>query len=174
MGQGAAVATSLGSLALSEGSTGAAVDVPPALSSSTPPTTALGQDKREYKNDAYHFKLAFPDTLHVVEYKEANDAITVTFESADKSQAFDVYVTPYGKAQIDQARFKLDEPSGRFLDPQDVLISGTRATLFTGYNPIMGDTREAWFIKGGFLYEVATYKGLDSWLGQVMQGWTFI
>jgi hypothetical protein len=85
-----------------------------------------------------------------------------------------VYVTPYAKAQIDDARFKLDQPSGRFLDPQDVVVDGARATLFTGYNTIMGDTREVWFIKDGFLYEVMTYKPLDAWLGQMMQGWKFI
>ena len=55
------------------------------------------------------------------------------------------------------------------------LLGGSpRATLFTGFNPIMGDTREVWFIKNGFLYEVATYKPLDAWLGQIMQGWKFI
>jgi hypothetical protein len=31
-------------------------------------------------------------------------------------------------------------------------------------NSVMGDTREIWFIHGGFLYEVTTYKQLDSWL----------
>jgi hypothetical protein len=37
----------------------------------------------------------------------------------------------------------------------------------------MGDTREVWFIKGGFLYEVTTYKQLDTWLAQILQTWQF-
>jgi hypothetical protein len=37
----------------------------------------------------------------------------------------------------------------------------------------MGDTREVWFIHGGFLYEVTTYKQLDSWLAPIMQTWQF-
>ena len=38
----------------------------------------------------------------------------------------------------------------------------------------MGDAREVWFIKNGFLYEVTTYKELDAWLASIMQTWKFI
>ena len=36
------------------------------------------------------------------------------------------------------------------------------------------DWREVWFIHGGYLYEVTTYKELDTWLGSIMQTWKFI
>jgi hypothetical protein len=38
----------------------------------------------------------------------------------------------------------------------------------------MNDTREVWFIKGGLLHEVTTYKELDAWLKPIMQFWKFI
>ena len=152
----------------------ALANVPPALSSSTPETRALPGGMRLYESAAFKFSIAYPEQLKVTQYEERGSAMTVTFENPDHTQEFEVYVTPYGKAQIDDARFKLDQPSGRYLDPKDVVIDGARATLFTGFNPIMGDTREVWFIKNGFLYEVATYKPLDAWLGQIMQGWKFI
>jgi hypothetical protein len=47
------------------------------------------------------------------------------------------------------------------------------ATMFYGSNSIMGDTHEIWLIKDGFLYEVMTYKQLDSWLAPIMQTWQF-
>jgi hypothetical protein len=148
--------------------------VPDALSVSTPETRALPGGMRLYESKAFKFSIAYPEQLKVTQYEERGNAMTVTFENPDRTQEFEVYVTPYAKAQIDDARFKLDQPSGRFLDPQDVVVDGARATLFTGYNAIMGDTREVWFIKDGFLYEVMTYKPLDAWLGQMMQGWKFI
>ena len=46
--------------------------------------------------------------------------------------------------------------------------------MFFGSNSIMGDTREVWFVHGGYLFEVNTYKDLDSWLSQIMQTWVFI
>ena len=58
--------------------------------------------------------------------------------------------------------------------PTDIIVDGTRATMFFGNNSIMGDTREVWFIHGGFLYEVTTYKEFDTWLAGIMQTWKFI
>lgn len=144
------------------------------LSQSTPATQEVGQGMRSYKNAAFHFSLTYPDNLQATQYQEAGNAITVSFQDPSTNEGFEIYATPYSGAQITQARFNLDEPSGTFQDPTNVVIDGTQATMFYGYNSIMGDTREIWFIKGGILYEVATYKALDSWLAGVMQTWQFI
>jgi len=45
--------------------------------------------------------------------------------------------------------------------------------MFFGNNDVMGDTREVWFIHGGYLYEVTTYKPLETLLSQIIQSWTF-
>ena len=37
-----------------------------------------------------------------------------------------------------------------------------------------GASREVWFVHKGFLYEVTTYKALDSWLASIMLTWKFI
>jgi hypothetical protein len=77
-------------------------------------------------------------------------------------------MTPYSGTQITNAQFKLDEPSGVVLDRTDTTVSGVPATTFFGHNDEIGDTREVWFIHGGFLYEVTTYKELDAWLQQFL------
>jgi hypothetical protein len=86
---------------------------------------------------------------------------------------FEVYVTPYSGTQITEQEFKLDEPSGVENQPTHVTIDSVPATMFYGSNSVMGDTREIWFIHDGFLYEVTTYKQLDSWLAPIMQTWHF-
>jgi hypothetical protein len=49
------------------------------------------------------------------------------------------------------------------------------AKVYDGGNvPDIGDTREVWFIRGGFLYEVATYKELEPWLTEIMSTWKFL
>ena len=45
--------------------------------------------------------------------------------------------------------------------------------MIYGSNSVMGDTREIWFIHAGLLYEVTTYKQLDSWLVPILQTWQF-
>jgi hypothetical protein len=46
--------------------------------------------------------------------------------------------------------------------------------MFFSQNPVMGETREVWFIKDGYLYEVTTYRELDSWLSQIMATWQWL
>lgn len=165
-----AMATSEGSLAGSDD----ASSTPPALSQSAPAITETAVGTRLYQNAAFHFGLSFPDALTATEYKEQGGALTVSFQDPNTNKGFEVYVTPYAKTQIDQARFKLDEPSGVYQQPTDIVVGDTHATMFYGRNAIMGDTREVWFIRGGYLYEVATYKELDTWLGGIMQSWHFL
>ena len=43
---------------------------------------------------------------------------------------------------------------------------------FYGYNDVMGNTREVWFIRDGFLYE--SYKELEPWLAEIMSTWKFL
>jgi hypothetical protein len=118
--------------------------------------------------------LFYPQALRVMTYDEGNNASTFTFTSADSTQEFQIFVVPYGERQVSPARFKLDEPSGVIQSPTAIMIDNSPATMFFGQNPVMGDTREVWFIKNGYLYEVTTDKELDSWLSQIMQSWQFL
>lgn len=150
---------------------------PPALSEKayTPPYPAPSdpQGFNRYQNTAHKFSLLYPNDLGVREYKESADSMSATFESPDGSKGFQIYVTKYTEPQITPERFKLDQPSGVRDAPTDVIVDGTRATMFFGRNSVMGDTREVWFIREGFLYEVTTYRELDAWLAQIMQTWKF-
>lgn len=138
------------------------------------PTRSVPEGQREYRSASYHFSLIYPATLSAHEYTEANEAQTITFEGSDDTHAFQIYVVPYDGTTVDEARFKLDEPSGVRKEPTDIVVGGTKATMFLGNNPIMGDTREVWFIHDGYLYEVSTYKDFDAWLSGIMATWQFI
>ena len=151
-----------------------ASSTPPALSESTPATPEATQGMRNYQNAAFHFGLLFPDNLVATEYQEQGGALTASFQDSSTNEGFEVYVTPYSGKQITQQRFQLDEPSGVMQQPTNILVNNTPATMFFGHNVLMGDTREVWFIKNGYLYEIATYKDLDTWLGGIMKTWKFI
>jgi hypothetical protein len=136
--------------------------------------TPLPDGMMAYKNPQYHFTLAYPKELSVQEYAENGGGRTITFQNAANDKGFQIFITPYTGTQIDQKRFIMDEPSGVRNQPTSVVIDGTTATMFFGSNTVMGDTREVWFIHGGFLFEVTTYKPQDAWLGQIMQSWKFL
>jgi len=136
-------------------------------------TRSAPKGSKTYRNEHYRFELFYPDDLSVSERDEGNNATTVTFEK-DSGEGFQVFIVPYGQRQVSSERFKLDEPSGIIKQPTDVLIDNVRGTMFFGANPIMGDTREVWFIRGGYLFEVTSYRELDAWLSQIMATWRFL
>lgn len=129
---------------------------------------------RVYENKQFRFKLLFPQHLELREYKEKGDAMSVTFNEPDTGREFQVFVTPYAGTEVTKERFQMDQPSGIMDQPTDVMVDGVRATMFFSKNQLMGDVREVWFIRNGFLYEVVTYKELDEWLSNIMQSWKFI
>jgi hypothetical protein len=141
---------------------------------SVPQTQVIAEGLRSYENAQFRFNLLFPQELQLRQYEEKGGAVSVTFDDPNTGHGFQIFVTPYAGTQITEDRFKLDQPSGIMDQPTDVMIDGVRATMFFSKNPIMGDVREVWFIKNGFLYEVVTYKELDEWLGNIMQSWKFI
>ena len=127
----------------------------------------------EYKSWIFKFSLLYPDDLRVREYSEGRGT-TIAFQSEKTGRGFQIFVVPYLEDHITQERFKSDVPSGVIQDQQEILIDGARATMFYSQNAVMGDTREVWFIKNGFLYEVTTYRDLDLWLSNIMQSWQFL
>jgi len=144
------------------------------MEGAVPETKSVTEGWRSYENKAYNFALLYPQELSVREYKEQGGAMSATFENPATREGFQIYVTPYGAMEVTKERFRLDAPSGVMEEPTDVLIDGVPGTIFWSKNSIMGDTREVWFINGGFLYEVVTYKQLDEWLGTIMQTWQFL
>jgi hypothetical protein len=135
----------------------------------TPPSTYL-----PYANKQFHFSVEYPSDLPLRTYDEVGGGFTAAFQDHSTHVGFEVYVTPYSGTQITDAQFQLDEPSGVIQDRTDTTVDGVQATTFFGHNDAIGDTREVWFIHGGFLYEVTTYKELDAWLQPILESWRFI
>jgi hypothetical protein len=137
------------------------------------PRTAPAGTK-EYRNTHYRFALFYPKNLEVREYDEGEGARTITFQDVRTAEGFQIFVVPYTASQVSMQRFKMDEPSGVMRDPQNLNIDGAFATMFLGKNDLLGDTREVWFIRGGYLFEVTAPLSLDNWLGNSMLSWIFI
>ena len=138
-----------------------------------PPRTPPAGE-REYRSEQYRFALFYPDNLKASIYDEGGGAATITFENAATASGFQVFITPYGARQVSAERFKKDVPSGVMREPQQIAIDGAPATMFFSQDTFLGDTREVWFIHGGYLFEVTTPKVLDADLAHVMLSWAFI
>ncbi len=138
------------------------------------PPSMLPSDTREYRNTHYGFALVYPKNLKLKEFDEGSGVRTITFEDPDTAYGFQIFIKPYGQQQVNSQVFKTDESSGVKDEPKPIVIAGAQGTEFFGHNDQMDDTREIWFIHGGYLFEVYTYKPLDIWLEAIMKTWKFL
>lgn len=129
---------------------------------------------REYQNAAYHFSLLYPQELAVSERAEGDGAVTITFQNIEKGLGFQIFIIPYAEQQVSEERFKKDVPSGVRQGLENIQIAGATAAAFYSTDALLGETREIWFVRDGFLYEVTTLKALDSWLSDIISTWQFL
>ena len=161
-----------GAFANSVGSTTAAATS--AAVSITSTTIQAPPNSKLYQSSQFLFSVYYPDHLSVGQQSVGGGSSEVVlFKDQTRSEGFQVFVTPYGDPKITQARFNMDEPSGVMNDPQNITIDGAPATEFLSSNPAMGTSREIWFLRGGYLYEVTAPQPLDPWLLSIMQTWKF-
>ncbi len=133
----------------------------------------IGNEMMNYTSK-FGFSFEYPSELgQVSDRDEGGGAHTVVFESASGEKGFQIYVQPYQGTTISQSKFREDNPSGVMNEPLEVLIGGVRATIFYGNVEGFGETREVWFIHNGYLYEIVTYKELDTWLAEILKTWKF-
>lgn len=133
----------------------------------------LADGKKFYLNRLLKFSIVYPGNLDIYEYGQGNTS-TIVFEDVSTQEGFQVFVVPYTEQVISEERFTMDVPSGIMENPVDILVDGVKATMFFSHNSLLGETREVWFIKDGFLYEITARKDLDQWLSYVISNWKFI
>lgn len=128
---------------------------------------------RRYENVLYGFSLFYPEGMTVRQFDEGRGAQTVIFEDTAAGQGFQIFIVPYDGERISEERFRKDVPSGVLTDPVDLSINGVPAVAFYSTHTLLGETREVWFIRNGYLFEVTAPAVLDEWLAQIVDTWQF-
>ncbi|HVB19749.1 MAG TPA: hypothetical protein VNF51_00460 [Candidatus Paceibacterota bacterium] len=128
----------------------------------------------EYQNEKYHFSFYHSPESTVQEYDEGGGAETVVLQNLQKVRGFQVFIVPYTQTTISEERFKEDVPSGVRTNVENTTLDGVRAVTFNSYDAVLGNTREIWAIRGGYLYEVTTFSGVANWFDPIIETWRFI
>lgn len=128
----------------------------------------------KYQNNKYSFYLYHSPQAKITEYDEGEGAMTITLENEKKVRGMQIFIVPYWDKTISEERFKLDVKSGVRTNIEKSSVDGVEAVTFNSVSRALGSTREVWFIRGGYLYEVTTFQGVGDWFVPIMQTWRFI
>lgn len=136
----------------------------------------LESNKQLFAHPHYGFSLIVSDDLAIARYSEGQATETILIEPKDGNEdlsqpRFQMFVTPYLENIITEDRIKKDISSGVVQEPTEIKIGANRnipALMFKSSDPVLGDTREVWFLQNGYLFEVTTSLQHDAWLAHIL------
>ncbi len=142
------------------------------------PITTDGNHVLTFTHHDPDFSLQYPDTLQATSSKGDDGSETIIFSGPEQPDAaghmgFQIFVSQYsGSAPID-GQFVHDAfPSLAVNDPVQIVFGdGVPGLVFMSMDETIGKTRELWFARGGYLYQVTTYADLDGWLAGIFKTW---
>ena len=140
------------------------------ISQSAPPPEGMV----EYRNEKYGFSYYHSPEAKITEYDEGRGAMTVVLENFERVRGMQVFIVPYGESLISEERFRMDVPSGVRKNVEEAVLDGVRAVTFNSVDESLGETREIWVIRDGYLYEITTFSGVGNWFAPIIQSWRFL
>lgn len=128
----------------------------------------------EYSDDQFKFSLRYPDGMKTSVVEEGDGARTILVQNETAKKGFQVFVAPYDETEpLTKERILQDLPDLHMEGVQTANIDGAHAVAFVTNDPSFGRTREVWFSRGGFLYQVTSRIEFDRELAEVMGTWRF-
>ncbi len=138
----------------------------------------VDEQHQQFIHPGYGFSLVVPKDLEAFRVDEGQGTETIVFTPASENAdaVMQIFVTPYLPREITKERLAKDVPGGVIKDVTEVLIgvgSDIRAVRFSSEHPGLGEAREVWFLRNGYLFEVTTRMANDAWLATVLKTWQF-
>ncbi len=131
-----------------------------------------------YTHTKYNFSFLYPETYSATTFfDEAVQADVVLVQEAEKGVGFQIQITPFDVdvPVLTAERVKRDLPSMTISDVQEIDLGeyGKGIAFMSNNENFGGSSREIWFVWKGYLYQISTYKYLDSILQAIMNTWEF-
>ena len=136
--------------------------------------SALPEGYIKYQNDKYSFYFYHSPQAKITEYDQGQGATIITLENESKVKGMQIFIVPYWENTISEERFKADVPSKVRTNIKKTFVDDVEAVTFNSVDKNLGETYEIWFIRGGYLYEVTTFRGEGDWFIPEIQSWGFI
>ena len=143
------------------------------------PSVVIDDKHWQFLHPRYGFSVVVPKDLEALRVDEGEGTETIVFTpmAEDAEAVMQIFVTPYLPHEITKERLAKDVPGGEIKEVTEVMIgvgSDVRAVRFSSQHPGLGEAREVWFLRNGYLFEVTTRMANDAWLASVLKTWQFI
>ncbi|MBY0294045.1 hypothetical protein K2Q08_01785, partial [Patescibacteria group bacterium] len=129
-----------------------------------------------YRNERFHLSFNYPATYTVREVGSGLET-SILVENTSDNKGIQIFITPYKDTDttITVERIESEVPDIEVTDPQPILLgtAGEGLAFRSNNEDFGGDSREAWFIIAGNLYQISTYAEYDEVLKAIFATWSF-
>jgi len=128
-----------------------------------------------YTDSQYKFSFEYPKNFTATKFQEGEEGDTILVQEKESKKSFQIFISPFDEpGPLTKERVKQDLPDLIINNPeQRVLKNGAVALVFFSEEESLGETREIWFVHNGYLYQISTYKELDSLVAKIISTWRF-
>lgn len=128
-----------------------------------------------YEDSLGRFSFEYPVSFTAGSLEEGKTGEVILVQKADDAKsAFQIFIIPFDEeGPITPERIRKDIPTMEINEPQEAIvgISKFTALIFKSRDPQIGETREVWFAKNGYLYQVTAPMALDKEIAEMMKTW---
>ena len=128
-----------------------------------------------YTDSQYKFSFEYPKNFTATKFQEGEEGDTILVQEKESKKSFQIFISPFDEpGPLTAERVLQDLPDLIINNPeQRVLKNGAVALVFFSEESSIGETREIWFVHNGYLYQISTYKELDSLVAKIISTWRF-
>lgn len=131
----------------------------------------LDGSDRVYRDPQGVFSLRYPKEFSIQEFFDEEKEIVIM--GGSNRQGFQIVRSPFDEPAPLTPKRILEDLDILPQNPRDIEIDGALALSFYGYEEGFADTYEVWFIYGGYLYQITTYKEFEEKLREILGTWRF-
>lgn len=149
-------------------------------------SVVLGEEYLRFVHPEYGFSVEYPKEMDIEMFEESEGGRTIVFseQSTDLSipenkKGFQIFISPFEEGStLTLGRIREDLPDIVIEEPLEVIVGtetghDTPALIFWSEDPKIGKTREVWFVRGSYLYEITAFAHMDTLLAGMLSTLTF-
>jgi len=128
-----------------------------------------------YTDSQYGFSFQYPKSFTATKFSDQEQTATILVQGEGGKTGFQIFIAPFDEpGPITKERILQDLPDMKITNAENrVLKNGIPALIFFSEETSLGKTREIWFIKNGYLYQITATKEIDSLVAQIVATWKF-
>jgi len=140
----------------------------------------LNNQGSETKGGVYNdsnklFSFNYPEYLHSSEINQG-DSRTILFQGDDSKKGFQLNISTFSEdVELSPERIKKDLPDLIMENVEVIAIDGVQAVVFTTRDSETSfSTREIWFVRSGYFYQISTYVEFDIEMVEILSTWKWL